>query len=36
MKPKPREAEQGDLLRPRLVELIDMRHELVKYSATIW
>ncbi len=35
MKPKPRESEQDDLLRPRLVDLIDMRHELVKLAALI-
>lgn len=35
MKPKPRPPEQDDLLRPRLVELIDIRHELVKLAALI-
>ena len=35
MKPKPRRIEQDDLLRPRLVELIDMRHQLVKLEALI-
>ncbi len=35
MKPKARRPEQDDLLRPRLVELIDMRHELVKLEALI-
>ena len=29
MKHRPRPPEQDDLLRPRLVDLIDMRHELV-------
>ena len=29
MKPKKRAAEQDDLLRPRLVDIIDMRHQLV-------
>lgn len=32
MKAKSRRPEQDDLLRPRLVDLIDMRHELVKLS----
>jgi len=27
MKPKKRTPEQDDLLRPRLVDIIDMRHE---------
>ncbi len=35
MKPKTRHPEQDDLLRPRLVDLIDMRHELVKLEALI-
>lgn len=35
MKPKPRVDEQDDLLRPRLVDLSDMRHELVKLAALI-
>jgi len=35
MKPKSREPEQDDLLRPRLVEMIDMRHELVRLAALI-
>lgn len=35
MKHCPRSLEQNDLLRPRLVGLIDMRHELVKLSALI-
>ena len=35
MKPKTREVEQDDLLRPRLVDLIDTRHELVKLEALI-
>ena len=29
MKHRPRPPEQDDLLRPRLVDLIDVRHELV-------
>ena len=32
MKHRPRPPEQDDLLRPRLVDMIDMRHELVKLS----
>jgi IS5 family transposase len=35
MKPKSRPVEQDDLLRPRLVDLLDMRHELVKLEALI-
>lgn len=35
MKHRNRPPEQDDLLRPRLVELIDMRHELVKLAALI-
>ena len=35
MKHWPRPPEQDDLLRPRLVDLIDMRHELVKLAALI-
>ena len=35
MKPKKRTTEQDDLLRPRLVDIIDMRHELVKLAALI-
>ena len=35
MKPKTRDIEQDDLLRPRLVDMIDMRHELVKLEALI-
>lgn len=35
MKPLSRIPEQDDLLRPRLVELIDVRHELVKLAALI-
>ena len=35
MKHRPRPPEQDDLLRPRLVDLIDMRHELVKLAALI-
>lgn len=35
MKHCPRPEEQDDLLRPRLVEMIDMRHELVKLGGLI-
>ena len=35
MKPKKRTTEQDDLLRPRLVDMIDMLHELVKLVALI-
>jgi len=35
MKHRPRPPEQDDLLRPRLVDLIDMRHELVTLTALI-
>lgn len=35
MKPHSRAPEQDDLLRPRLVDLIDARHELVKLAALI-
>jgi len=35
MKPKSRAPEQDDLLRPRLTDMIDMRHELVKLAALI-
>jgi IS5 family transposase len=35
MKHRPRPPEQDDLLRPRLVDLIDMRHELVTLAALI-
>ncbi|MCE8510853.1 IS5 family transposase [Ruegeria pomeroyi] len=35
MKHRDRPSEQDDLLRPRLVDLIDMRHELVKLAALI-
>lgn len=35
MKHRKRHPEQDDLLRPRLVDLIDMRHELVKLAALI-
>ena len=35
MKNRNRPPEQDDLLRPRLVDLIDMRHELVKLAALI-
>ncbi len=35
MKPKSREPEQDDLLRPRLTDMIDMRHELVRLEALI-
>ena len=33
MKPKSRTPEQDDLLRPRLTDMIDMRHELVRLEA---
>ena len=35
MKHRDRPSEQNDLLRPRLADLIDMRHELVKLAALI-
>ena len=35
MKHRPRRPEQDDLLRPRLVDMIDPRHELVKLAALI-
>ena len=35
MKPKKRTTEQDDLLRPRLIDMIDPRHELVKLTALI-
>ena len=35
MKHRPRREEQDDLLRPRLVDMIDGRHELVKLAALI-
>ena len=35
MKHRPRPSEQGDLLRPRLVDMIDLRHELVKLAGLI-
>lgn len=35
MKPKKRATEQDDLLRPRLVDIIDMHHELVRLAALI-
>ncbi len=35
MKHRPRPPEQDDLLRPRLVNMIDARHELVKLAALI-
>jgi transposase, IS5 family len=35
MKAKSRVPEQDDLLRPRLTDMIDMRHELVKLAALI-
>lgn len=35
MKHRPRPEEQDDLLRPRLVDMIDERHELVKIAALI-
>ena len=35
MKHRPRPPEQDDLLRPRRVDMIDQRHELVKRAALI-
>ena len=35
MKPKTRSPEQDDLLRSRLTDMIDLRHELVKLAALI-
>lgn len=35
MKHRPRPEEQDDLLRPRLIDMIDLRHELVTLSALI-
>ena len=35
MKHRTRSPEQNDLLRPRLVDMIDQRHELVKLAALI-
>lgn len=35
MKHHDRAPEQDDLLRPRLVDLIDMRHELVRLAGLI-
>lgn len=35
MKHRDRAPEQDDLLRPRLIDLIDLRHELVKLAALI-
>ena len=35
MKPKSRDPEQDDVLRPRLTDMIDMRHEPVKLAALI-
>jgi IS5 family transposase len=35
MKHRPRAEEQDDLLRPRLVDMIDHQHELVKLAALI-
>ena len=35
MKHRPRPAEQDDLLRPRLIDMIDGRHELVRLAALI-
>ncbi|GHE00870.1 IS5 family transposase [Allgaiera indica] len=35
MKHRPRPEEQDDLLRPRLVDMIDMRHELAKLAELI-
>jgi IS5 family transposase len=32
MKYRPRPPEQNDLLRPRLVDMIDQRHELAKLA----
>jgi hypothetical protein len=36
MKHRPRPPEQDDLLRPRLVDLIDMRHELAALAALLY
>jgi hypothetical protein len=35
MKDRPRPEEQDDLLRPRLIDMVDRRHELVKLAALI-
>ncbi|MCA3502261.1 MAG: IS5/IS1182 family transposase, partial [Rhodobacter sp.] len=35
MKHRPRAEEQDDLLRPRLIDMIDPRHELVKLAGLI-
>ena len=35
MKPHPRIEEQDDLLRPRLTDMIDLRHELAKLEKLI-
>ena len=35
MKHRPRPPEQADLLRPRLLDMIDGRHELVRLAALI-
>lgn len=35
MKPNKRTIEQDDLLRPRLIDIIDMRHELVRLASLI-
>jgi transposase, IS5 family len=35
MKHRPRALEQGDLLGPRLLDIINLRHELVKLAALI-
>ena len=35
MKHRPRPPEPNDLLRPRLVDLVDMRHELVTLASLI-
>ena len=35
MKHRPRPEEQDDLLRPRLIDMIDVRHELVRLAALI-
>ncbi|MCA3479714.1 MAG: IS5/IS1182 family transposase, partial [Rhodobacter sp.] len=35
MKHRPRAEERDDLLRPRLIDMIDGRHELVKLAGLI-
>lgn len=35
MKPRTRAEEQDDLLRPRLTDMIDLRHELTKLAELI-